>query len=65
MLLRPDYIEALNRYKLVNHGNLPNVILIFRDGIGEGQIEYIKAQEIEQIQRSQPSWCSGVMSLDC
>jgi len=55
MLLRPDYIEALNRYKLVNHGNLPNVILIFRDGIGEGQIEYIKAQEIEQIQRSQPS----------
>ena len=53
MLLRSDYIEALDRYKLVNHGNLPNVILIFRDGIGEGQIDHVKAQEIEHIQVSQ------------
>jgi len=62
-LLPSGYTEAVDRYKDVNEGNLPNIIMIFRDGVGEGQIEHVKYQEIESIQVSQLNWCSGVMSL--
>lgn len=39
---------ALSRYKQVN-GKLPERIIVFRDGVGDGQLEMVKGYEIKQM----------------
>ena len=34
-------VDALKRYKEVN-GQLPERIIVFRDGVGDGQLEMVK-----------------------
>lgn len=55
-LLRCVYTEAIKRYKETNRSNLPKIILIFRDGVGDGQIEHVLNQEVEQIKVSESSY---------
>lgn len=43
-----NIIKALNEYKK-QHGSLPVRILIYRDGVGEGQINHVYEHEIEEI----------------
>ncbi|XP_050528664.1 piwi-like protein Siwi [Daktulosphaira vitifoliae] len=39
--------KALAKYKLKNNGQLPTSIVIYRDGVGEGQISYVHKTEIK------------------
>ena len=34
-----------------NNGQLPKRILFYRDGVGEGQIEQVRSQEVEEIKK--------------
>jgi len=43
--------KALASYLQI-HGNLPQRILFYRDGVGEGDIERVHTQEIKQIQEA-------------
>ncbi|OXA44828.1 Protein aubergine [Folsomia candida] len=46
-----DYGECLYAYAQVNN-ELPSRIIIYRDGVGEGQLNYIFSTEMRQIQDS-------------
>lgn len=42
-------VQALKTY-YNRHGCLPERIFLYRDGVGDGQIEYIHAQEVKRLQ---------------
>lgn len=42
-------IMALREYKTFHNGSLPNKILFYRDGVGDGQIPYVFEQEVQQL----------------
>ena len=44
-------IKALTAYENVNH-ELPEKILVFRDGIGDGNIEWCKEIEISRLKQA-------------
>ena len=39
---------AIAKYKVVN-GDLPQRIIVYRDGVGDGQLQYIHEHELPQI----------------
>ena len=41
---------AIEAWKYFNDDNLPSRIIIYRDGVGDGQLEYIHKHELPQIQ---------------
>jgi aubergine-like protein len=41
------FAEALHKYKYFNGGALPQRIVIYRDGVGEGEIPYVYKHEVE------------------
>lgn len=43
--------KALRKYQDYNNGTLPKRILIYRDGVGDGQLQYVRDQEINDIQK--------------
>merc|ERR1719322_172885 len=46
--MKPAVMKALRKYREVN-GCLPERIIMYRDGVGDGQIPYVKETEVEQI----------------
>merc|ERR1712133_325049 len=46
--MKPAVMKALRKYREVN-GCLPEKIIMYRDGVGDGQIPYVKETEVEQI----------------
>jgi aubergine-like protein len=40
------FIGALHKYREHNQGCLPQRIVIYRDGVGEGQIPYVNEHEV-------------------
>ena len=42
------FIQALRKYREHN-GSLPGRIIMFRDGVGDGQIEYVRNSEIKEV----------------
>lgn len=46
--LASNMAKAMNQFYEIN-GTLPEKILFFRDGVGEGQIQYVAQQELEVI----------------
>lgn len=46
--LSANMIKALLSYRSVN-GSLPEKIIFFRDGVGEGQVPYVFNHEVEQL----------------
>ena len=46
----PAVAKAIRRYREAN-GKLPSRIIMYRDGLGEGQIEYAKDKEIVAIKK--------------
>ncbi|XP_034243669.1 piwi-like protein Siwi [Thrips palmi] len=46
-----NIVKALRKFQEVNGGNLPTRILIYRDGVGEGQIPYVYETELESIKQ--------------
>lgn len=49
--LQKDVIKSLDAYLVVNK-ELPTKIVLFRDGVGEGQIEHVKSFEVEQVKEA-------------
>ncbi|KAF0765863.1 piwi-like protein Siwi, partial [Aphis craccivora] len=43
--------KALNKYREKNH-KLPNTIVIYRDGVGDGQLTYVHKIEVEMVQKT-------------
>jgi aubergine-like protein len=41
---------ALEAWKYYNNNQLPDRIIIYRDGVGDGQLSYIHDHELPQIQ---------------
>ena len=39
----------INRYKKMNNGDTPKKVIFYRDGVGEGQIRYVKEIEVAAI----------------
>lgn len=46
--LKMLFISSLRKYFEVNH-NLPDSIVLFRDGVGDGQIDFVAKYEVEQL----------------
>ncbi|XKL69438.1 hypothetical protein PGB90_007207 [Kerria lacca] len=42
---------ALERFQMRNEGNLPKVIVIYRDGVGDGNLKYVYEQEVQEIKK--------------
>lgn len=42
------FLEALNKYKSKNN-SLPNSIIIYRDGVGDGQLSYVHRTEVDMV----------------
>jgi len=43
--------KALRKYQEHNNGSLPDRIFMYRDGVGDGQIPYVKQHEVEAIEK--------------
>jgi hypothetical protein len=46
LLMLCVFTEALHKYREHNQGCLPQRIVIYRDGVGEGQIRYVYENEV-------------------
>ncbi|XP_015904269.2 piwi-like protein Ago3 [Parasteatoda tepidariorum] len=46
--LKIMFINALKKYYEVNH-HLPEKIILYRDGVGDGQMDFISKYEVEQL----------------
>ncbi|KAG8224465.1 hypothetical protein J437_LFUL003188 [Ladona fulva] len=46
-----NIIKALHKYKAYNQGSLPKKIVIYRDGVGEGQVTYVVQHEVELLKQ--------------
>jgi len=44
--------ECLHAFKKVNDESLPDRIIMFRDGVGEGQLKYVYDTELDEIKTS-------------
>jgi len=40
------FTGALQKYREYNHGYLPQRIVLYRDGVGDGQIPYVYKHEV-------------------
>ncbi|XP_052126257.1 piwi-like protein Siwi [Frankliniella occidentalis] len=47
--LAASVVCALRKYREVNDGRLPGRIIIYRDGVGEGQIPYVITTELNNV----------------
>jgi len=48
-LFQSKFIEGLRQYRKVNN-DLPDRVIVFRDGVGDGRLEYTKSTEIPQLE---------------
>lgn len=49
--LRENIAKAVKQFQMIN-GCFPEKILFFRDGVGDGQIDYVFEHEVTQIKES-------------
>lgn len=47
-----NLLKALQRFRQTNNGLLPARIFIYRDGVGDGQIDYIYQHELNTVKVS-------------
>lgn len=53
-----NMIHALNKYKELNN-TLPTRIIVYRDGVGEGQIPYVYDHEVKQLNEKLSGFYEG------
>jgi len=51
-MMSVNIIEAVNAYKKFNDNELPERIIIYRDGVGEGQLEHVFKVELEKVREA-------------
>ena len=56
-------LNACNSFKSVNKGELPNKIIIYRDGVGEGMREQIMAKEVQQFKEALKPQYNAITSI--
>jgi aubergine-like protein len=44
------FVGALSKFMEHNQGSLPKRIVIYRDGVGDGQLAYVHQHEVALIQ---------------
>lgn len=44
------FTECLKAYQEENNGVLPERIIVYRDGVGEGQLQHVYDVEIKEVQ---------------
>jgi aubergine-like protein len=44
--------DALYKFRAFNNGEFPNKIIVYRDGVSDGQFDAIKASELPQLTRA-------------
>ncbi|XGW10333.1 hypothetical protein V3C99_012093 [Haemonchus contortus] len=44
--------KALRKYYIANNHSLPEKVFLYRDGVGDGQIHYVKDQEVTLVQKA-------------
>ncbi|VDO39888.1 unnamed protein product [Haemonchus placei] len=44
--------KALRKYYVANNHSLPEKVFLYRDGVGDGQIHYVKDQEVTLVQKA-------------
>ena len=49
--LQSCFTGALNKYHEINH-SLPEKIIVYRDGVGDGQLDAVAGHEVEQFYRA-------------
>lgn len=47
-------VMALNKYKERNNGEYPQNIILYRDGVGEGQLAYVHGHEVAELKKKLP-----------
>jgi aubergine-like protein len=52
------FTEALHKYREYNGGALPQRIVLYRDGVGEGDIHTVLTHEVENL-KSHLNWMYG------
>lgn len=57
--IRAHMASALHKYKEYNAGALPQRIVIYRDGVGEGDIPYVYEYEVELLKRELNNMYAG------
>ncbi|XP_022160802.1 piwi-like protein Siwi isoform X2 [Myzus persicae] len=50
--------KALNKYKSKNN-KLPNSIIIYRDGVGDGQLSYVHGTEVDMVKKTCKDFYGG------
>ncbi|XP_063994744.1 piwi-like protein Siwi [Diachasmimorpha longicaudata] len=61
--LATNMIKALEKYKEVNNGSLPSHIMIYRDGVGEGQIPFVVDHEVVNVQEAIRKYYGGLQPV--
>ena len=59
----PASKQAIENYKRRNNGAVPSQIFIYRDGVGDGQIDFVKNFEIPQISAVLNTYGGGLANL--
>jgi aubergine-like protein len=52
--LSANLLKALHQFRKNNEGNLPARIIIYRDGVGDGQIDFVCKVEVDTMRVSFP-----------
>lgn len=55
-VLKIHCADAVDQYHRCNESKYPATLIIYRDGVGEGQIDYVKEHEIPAIKVSTAMW---------
>ncbi|KAF6198266.1 hypothetical protein GE061_008013 [Apolygus lucorum] len=61
--LSMNVVKAVVRYSECNNGSRPKTIIIYRDGVGEGQIPFVYKHEVKLIKEKLRELYSGEMPL--
>jgi aubergine-like protein len=56
-------LNACNSFKSMNKGELPNKIIIYRDGVGEGMREQIMNKEVHQFKEALKPLYNSITSI--
>ena len=49
--MTPAISKAIRKYREANNGDLPSRVIMYRDGVGDGQINYVVEHEVAAIEK--------------
>ncbi|XP_011300056.1 protein aubergine [Fopius arisanus] len=58
-----NMVKALEKYKQVNNGALPSHIIVYRDGVGEGQVPFVVDHEVSHVEEAITKFYNNVQPV--